>query len=316
MPVLPRQQRVVADVGGTNTRIAIYDPDCGLRQVSRFLNRDYHRFQDVLAQWLTDLAEAPPSHACLAVAAPPDGDTVVMLNNDWSFSCRELASQFGFTQLACINDFEANAYALPHLTEAERTPLQTGAGKPGSLATLGPGTGLGGATLDAAGARACEPGHMGLSPATELELAIFRQLLRQHDDVYAELLVSGPGLQRLYQTLGLVCGQATDPLDAAEISSRAQAGEDPLCVQALAIFCALLGSVSGDFVLATGAYKGLYLAGGIVPRILPFLRQSDFLQRFRAKGGMSAHLEAVDIFAITTAYPGLTGAAHAPLAHN
>jgi glucokinase len=154
---------------------------------------------------------------------------------------------------------------------------------------------------------------MGLAPASELELELFHYLLPRHGDVYAELLVSGPGLQHLYHALGAIKGHATLPLSPAEISTKAVTHECELCALTLNTFCALLGSICGDFMLANGAYGGLYLAGGFLPGMLDFLRQSTFVQRFQEKGKMRAHLAQVPLYAITSATTGLTGAAHAPL---
>jgi glucokinase len=311
--------RLVADVGGTNTRLALFDPGADeLRAVRTYENRDHARFEDIIACWLQSLDEPPPTTCCIAVAAPPAGDRVTMVNINWSFSCRDMARRFGFTRLGWINDFQAIAYALPHLGSTDRQLLHAGRkDAQGVLATMGPGTGLGGATLEiVAGiplARACEPGQMGLAAATALELEIVRLLLPDQGEIHAELLVSGPGLQRLYLSLAQIRGETVDQLAAAEISSRALQGQDELCVQTLNTFCALLGSACGDFVLANGAYGGLYLAGGIIPRLIPFLRASGFAERFREKGSMSDHLAGVPLYAITTAQPGLIGAAHAPL---
>ena len=310
--------RVVADVGGTSTRIALFDASEGTFRAERhYRNRDHRRFEDVIAAWLDGLPEAVPAEGCIAVAAPHTGDRVEMVNMDWSFSCRRVAASFGFRDFRRINDFEANAYALPHLGADDVEVLHDGPGTGGKLATVGPGTGLGGATLEeVAGSHhacACEPGHMGLSAASAEELELFRLLLPRHNDLYAELLLSGPGLQRLYLTLAEIRGEQATPLPAPAISAGATAGDDPLCQQALHTFCALLGSTCGDFLLANGAYGGLYLAGGILPQIIPFLRQSAFHQRLVAKGAMRQQLEAVPVSMITRPAPGLLGAAHAPL---
>lgn len=311
--------RLVADVGGTNTRLALYDARRDeFRALATYINREYRGIEDVIADWLSRLDEAPPQSGCIAIAAPPGDDRVTMSNLDWSFSCSELARRFHLQRVDWINDFTGNAYALPHLRVNDREELR--AGKPGTsrrLAVVGPGTGLGGATVEEVPgghlACACEPGHMGLSPADEEELELFRLLLPRHGNIYSELLVSGPGLQRLYEALAELRGQAVVARSPAEISGRALTGSDPLCVAALERFCALLGSACGDFILATGSYGGLYLAGGIVPRMIPFLRDSAFLERMAAKGAMRDHLSAVPVYAITTAHPGLVGAAHAPL---
>ncbi|MCP5128216.1 MAG: glucokinase [Pseudomonadales bacterium] len=315
----PQPIRVVADVGGTNTRLALFDPSRNeIRALSTYINREFALLEDIFTHWLDNLGEQPPTACCIAVAAPPSDDQVTMSNMDWSFSCSELATRFGFRQLRRLNDFEANAYALPHLASGDSLELYPGhpvAG--GRLATLGPGTGLGGAFLTSLDGSlqsfACEPGHMGLAPGTELELEIFRALLPRYGNIYAELLVSGPGLARLYVTLGEIRGERTVSLAPQEVSRLALAGEDKLCSLALDTFCALLGSASGDFLLATGSYGGLYLGGGIVPGLTSFMKTSAFHQRLVEKGAMREVLAGVPVHVITTGQPGLIGAAHAPL---
>ena len=310
--------RLVADIGGTNSRLALYDPVRDeLRSLCTYINRDYAQFEDIVRDWLQALPEPRPGECCLAVAAPPFDDRVSMINMDWSFSLGAMAQRFGFAQLRGINDFEGNAYALPHLDEHDLTVLQPGRSRSGAkLATVGPGTGLGGATLSwAAGtavACASEPGHMGLTPASELELELFRYFSSTGREVYAELLVSGPGLQRLYQAIGAIQGREIVALSPAEISARAQGNDCELCTLSLNTFCALLGSICGDYVLANGAYGGLYLAGGILPRMIEFLQKSTFVQRFQQKGKMQPHLAQVPVKIITSEVTGLIGAAHAP----
>lgn len=313
--------RMVADVGGTNTRIALFDPAAGkLRALTVFKNRDYSRFEDVISAWLGNLDEPAPQQCCIAVAAPPSQDLVTMSNIDWSFSCSELARRHGFRRLVRINDFESNAYALPHLGSEELTLLQSGdvSGVSSTLAVVGPGTGLGGSFLiqmpnGERRAQACEPGHSGLSPVTDLEMELFALLLTRHDYIYAELLVSGPGLLRLYQALAEIRGAGAEASRPAEVSRRALEGTDELSVLALNTFCGLLGSACGDFLLNTGSYGGLYLAGGILPGMANFLTNSPFLQRMQAKGAMRDQLARVPVQLINSDHPGLIGAAHAPL---
>ncbi|MEP5568197.1 MAG: glucokinase [Halioglobus sp.] len=311
--------RLTADVGGTNTRVALYDELAGdLRSVATFVNQDYDCLEDVLQTWRDTLIEDWPQTACIAAAAPPSGDQISMINLGWSFSCAALAEQFGFSQLRWLNDFQANAHSLPYLGTADLEPLHPGEQSEHSkLATVGPGTGLGGATLQWVNgtpiAIDAEPGHAGLSPGNELETELFRRLLPEHGDVYAELLVSGAGLVRLYTAIAELAGEMPQSLKPADVSRLGLEGEDRHCIQALETFCALLGSACGDFVLSNGAYGGLYIAGGIMPRMTEFLRDSDFLKRLQNKGLMSDHLARMPVQLITTEHPGLIGAAHAPL---
>ncbi|MEH6608146.1 MAG: glucokinase [Halioglobus sp.] len=312
--------RLVADVGGTNTRIALYDPASGdYFSAQNYINRDFVNFEDVVEHWLGNLSEASPEECCVAIASPLDGDQVNMVNMDWSFSRGEFSQRFAFKHIAWLNDFEGNAHALPHLQDDDLELLHAGhATSRSPLAVMGPGTGLGGATLDGIGTRQrvrrSEPGSMGLSPQSELELALFELLLTKHKDIYAELLISGPGLYRLYINL---CELAqTTPLakDPAEVSHLALTADDEHCLQALTVFCELLGSACADFILANGAYGGLYLAGGILPRMTDFLKASRFHQRLCKKGFMAKSLGKVPVYVITGTRTGLIGAAHAPLA--
>jgi glucokinase len=311
--------RLIADVGGTNTRLALFDEPTGeFRQVRNYTNGEYRSLAAVIETWRDQLDEAWPEAASIAAAAPPSDGVVTMVNIGWSFSAQSLAGDFGFQNVRTLNDFQANAHALPYLEDKDLAQIHPGAGGGNSkLATVGPGTGLGGATLQWVGgvpiALDAEPGHVGLSPGTELESAIFSHLLPDHHDIYAELLVSGAGLARLYQTVAALQGVAPEALAPADVSSRGLAGSDPLCVQALETFCALLGSACGDFLLSNGAYGGLYIAGGIAPRMVTFLRDSTFLDRLQGKGAMREHLARIPVFVITEEYPGLIGAAHAPL---
>jgi len=312
------ESRVVADIGGTNSRLAVFHESSGrFSSVATFRNSDHSSLEDILGLWQSNLKETCPANACFAIAAPLAGDRVKMVNIGWSFSRCELGHQFGFEHLHWLNDFEANAHALPHLQATDLTPVQPGKARDHEdVCTVGPGTGLGGAALRWIEGRPCafaaEPGHMGLSPGSDLELAIFRELLPIHGNIYAELLVSGKGLVTLYETIAHIAGATAEPLEPAEVSKRALEGKDPHCQQALGTFCALLGSACGDFLVANGIYGGLYIAGGIAPRIAGFLQSSEFLERMHSKGAMGEHLRATPVSIVTAEYPGLLGAAHAP----
>ena len=312
-------RRLVADVGGTNTRIALYDPASGeYLSAQNYINRDFAHLQDVVEHWLGCLPEGSPGECCIAIASPLESDRISMVNMDWSFSRAEFARHFAFERIAWLNDFEGNAHALPHLEGSDLKMLHAGSATGNSpLAIMGPGTGLGGATLDRDGTRQLvrrsEPGSMGLSPGSDLESALFDLLLSKHNDVYAELLISGPGLYRLYINLCELAQVTPRAKNPAEVSNLGLNSDDELCLQALTVFCELLGSACGDFILANGAYNGLYLAGGILPRMAEFLKGSRFHRRFCEKGSMAKILGEVPVHVITGTGTGLIGAAHAPL---
>lgn len=312
--------RLVADVGGTNSRVALFNPaDGSLHALRDYRNADHSDFGAVLETWFQDARAASPEAACIAVAAPPSGDTARMSNINWVLHGPQLARQFGIGRLRLINDFQANAFALPQLRREDCYTLQQGdTAVPRRLAVLGPGTGLGGAVLEmrASGPHVipCEPGQMDIAPRDALQAALWTVLQRQHPRIYAELLLSGAGLQRLYRALGVVEGRATHNLEAAGITTAGLAGSDPLCVAALEQFCALLGAACANFLLANGCYEALYLAGGILPRMLAFLQDSPFLARFHDTGPLQATLQRTAVNVITHRHPGLLGAGYAPLA--
>jgi glucokinase len=246
--------RLVADVGGTNTRIALWDSgQAELRGLRVFRNQDYQRLEDVIAHWLAQSGVEVPGEACIAVAAAPApaDSRIHMLNIDWDFSCSDLSRRFSIPRVQWINDFSAIAFALPFLQDGDRKLLYPGATTcGGKQAVVGPGTGLGGATAELRGSQIhispAEPGHMGLSPGSAMELEIFELLLTKHEYIYAELLVSGPGLQRIHRAICEIQGRHCEAINAAQISERAQTGSDSCCHAALELFCALLGSVCGD----------------------------------------------------------------------
>ena len=184
-----------------------------------------------MESWLQDLTTRAPDACCIAVAAPPSDDLVRMSNINWAFSCRDLADRFGFDRVNWLNDFQANAYSLPYLQDADRTVLHQGKARAGGkLAVMGPGTGLGGATLEQVKgqriATTCEPGHMGLAPGTTEELKLFAQLLPRYGELHAERLVSGPGLLLLYQSLAESSGQAALARTPDQISRAALRDQD------------------------------------------------------------------------------------------
>lgn len=319
MASLCSPSRLVADIGGTNSRLAVFDEGSReYRHLKTYLNCDYDSLAQIIASWRESLDEPPPKRACIAVAAAPGGDQVSMSSTGWEFSRAAIDKQYGFEQSRWLNDFEANAYSLPHLSSADYQALRGGSiDNTQGLAVVGPGTGFGGAALHWANglpkAHSCEPGHSGLSPANETELEVFRVLLQEHSSLYSELVNSGPGLVNLYMALAKVHGTAIDRLEPAQIASLALESNDALAKEALTLFCSLVGSACGDFLVHNGVYGGLFIAGGIIPRMIPFLRSSPFLKRLQSKGKMSTRLASLPVHVITTDFPGLIGAAYAPL---
>jgi len=307
---------LVADIGGTNARFALLHPgEARPRDELTLAVDDYPTIEGAIHSYLDQCgADLRPRQACLAIACPVTRAPITMTNNGWSFSKRELQRTLTLERLAVINDYAAQAYAIPHLLDDERVKVGGGEGLPGQpLAMLGPGTGLGVGGLVNPGADpvavVTEGGHVDFAPANELEIDILRYLWRQYPHVSVERLLSGMGLTNLHQALAAIRSQVAAPLSPAQISQGALQAQDPLCREVLSCFCAMLGSVAGDTALTLGAQGGVYITGGIIPRMLEFFAQSEFRARFEAKGRFGAYLQAIPTYVVTAAQPGLLGAA-------
>jgi glucokinase len=225
-----------------------------------------------------------------------------------------LRRQLGFRRLHVVNDFVANAAAIPHLGEKDR--LQIGGGAPvdgAPVGIIGPGTGLGVGALapspNGPVTIAGEGGHVTMTPASAQESAILDLMRKRYDHVSAERLLSGPGLVNLYNTLCELAEIPAAPFTPAQIISPGIWNKDPRTREATAIFCAMLGTVAGNLALTLGARGGIYIAGGIVPRLAQFFAQSEFRSRFEAKGRMRGYLAAIPTYLIVRPHPELLGAA-------
>lgn len=312
---------LVGDIGGTNARFALVDlsaPGIELCESKSLANADFASLQHAIEHYLAGVS-AQPRRAALAVACPVGSDEIRLTNRAWSFSQRELQATLGLSELRMLNDFGAVAWAIPALQADDlvtlhgtfETPLQ------GPISVLGPGTGLGVALL--VGSPQCgwqvvetEGGHVGFAPIGDEERAISAWLTAQHGRTSTERLLCGKGLSEIDAVLrsaGAETSLEMPPLrDPADVVQTALEGHDIPARQALARFCAVLGSVAGDCALIHGA-RSVVIAGGIMPRFIPFLRSSAFRERFLAKGRMAALLESVPIHVITHPHPGLLGAA-------
>lgn len=311
---------LIGDIGGTNARFALFDPSApggALLEARSLRNADFGSLQHAAEHYLASVGAAP-SRAAIAVACPVTGDEIRLTNRAWSFSREELRQSLGLRQLEIINDFGAVAWAVPQLRTTDRTTLHGAADAPvrGPVTVIGPGTGLGVALLVGEDGRwqvvETEGGHVSFAALGEEEAAIARWVTARFGRCSTERLLSGAGLSHLHAALAdtpysVPEAQLRDP---ADIVAAALEGHDLLARRTLARFCAVLGSVCGDAALIHGA-RTVMIAGGIVPRFLPFLRTSAFRERFLAKGRFAALLESVAIHAVTHPSPGLLGAAEA-----
>lgn len=320
---VPNTLAMIADIGGTNARFALTDlasprPQLLLQQSLR--NAEFASLQHAVEHYLARVG-AQPRHAAIAVACPVGADEIRLTNRAWSFSRSELQRSLGLVSLDMINDFGAVAWAIPALSGDEVVTLHGTDDTPlrGPVSVLGPGTGLGVAMLVGDEARGwqvveTEGGHVSFAALGDEEQAIARWMTAKFGRVSNERLLCGAGLSHIDGALaaGDDLSSALDPRaqfrDPAAIVEAARDGHDLIARRTLARFCAVLGSVAGDAALIHGA-RTVMIAGGIVPRFLPFLRSSAFRERFLAKGRFAAYLESVTIRVVTHPNPGLLGAA-------
>lgn len=314
--------RLLADIGATNARYAWQDTDGEApKDVRIYPCKDHPTLQASMEAYLRDTGRPAPRWCAVGIANPVTGDQVKMTNHDWSFSISQLRAALGMERLVVINDFTALALALPALKPDEL--VQVGGGAPvadAAIGLIGPGTGLGVSGLIPSGTPGRyvplqgEGGHVSLSPATAREAEVVLALYRRYGHASVERAVSGSGLVWLYEALldleGAPAG--TTVPEAAEISRRALAQEDPRSIETLSLFFAFLGSAAGNLALTLGAVGGIYVGGGIVPRMLDTFRASSFRERFEAKGRFRPLLAGIPVYVITAATsPALLGASRA-----
>ena len=303
--------RLLADVGGTNARFALETAPRKFEAVAVLACADYPSLGAALQAYLTGPAVRPVytgaiRHAAIAIANPVGGDAVSMTNHHWSFSIAALKRELGLATLLVVNDFSALAMALPWLDPSQRLQVGGGVAQPGrTIGLVGPGTGLGVSGIIPAGkgwvALESEGGHASFAPGDEFEIGILRTLWSEHGHASAERLLSGGGIELIYRSLS---GQA---LGAAEITRRALDGGSSDCLRAVECFCAVLGTVAGNVALTLGATGGMYIGGGIVPRLGTLFARSPFRARFEAKGRLGAYVARIPTYLITEEYPAFLG---------
>lgn len=306
---------LLADVGATHTRLALYSRGCGIGDPLKVRNVDYDSLENVVVAYLSRCsAKDKPRLAAFAVAGPVQDEEVTITNLGWHLSVPAFKQRIGFDAVHVMNDFCAVALSVPALKPNEVVAIGQGAPEQGgAIGVLGPGTGLGVAGLVQAGTSwipiAGEGGHVTLAPRNDRELALLQMLQLRFDHVSAERVLSGPGIRNLYSILAQQQGR-TDPAPAAsEISARALSGSDAIAEQALDVFFLMLGTVAGNLALTLGASGGIYLAGGILPELRDRLLSSGFRKRFTDKGRYRAYLEAIPTYLITADTPALIGLA-------
>ena len=304
--------RLLADIGGTNARFALETGPGEIGQVQVYPCADYPGVADVIKKYLKDSKIGRVNHAAIAIANPVDGDQVSMTNHDWTFSIEATRRALGFDTLLVVNDFTALAMALPGLTDTQRVQVGGGARRPNSvIGLLGAGTGLGVSGLIPADDRwialGSEGGHATFAPADEREDLVLQYARKKWSHVSFERVSAGPGIEVVYRALAARDKKRVPTsFDTSEVVKRALEGE-PLAAESVDVFCGILGTFAGNIAVTLGALGGIYIGGGVVPRLGEFFERSSFRERFEAKGRFEAYLQSVPTYVITAEYPAFLG---------
>jgi glucokinase len=303
---------LLGDIGGTTVRLAVLTGDA-VGPIDHLAVAQYRSLIDAIEDFLGGRDDRNRiGAAVLDVAGPIEGGRCVLVNSQWTVDAAALHAAFGFEPILLINDFEAVAHALPHLGQADVRPVAVGRpSRVESLAVIGPGTGLGMAGVirrdDRVTIVPTEGGHATLPGTTPREDTVIAYLRGKFHHVSAERALSGPGLENLYEAIAAIDGIAVPGRTAAEITRDALDRSCPVCAAAVDMFCAMLGTVAGDLALMFRARGGVYIAGGIVPRIVELLARSEFNARFMAKGRFRPYLEDIPVAVIVNPDPAFLG---------
>jgi glucokinase len=309
--------RLIADIGGTFARFALEVAPHVFEQTESLRCEDFADFHAAITAYLAGLkgvAHGDIKQAAVAIANPVAGDQVRMTNYHWQFSIEQMRQRLNFDNLVVVNDFTALAMAVPTLTSQQRRQFGGGAAIPRSMIGLiGAGTGLGVSGLIPADdgwiALGTEGGHTSFSPHDEREIAILQYAWRTHKHVSFERLTSGSGIELIFRALTDRAGLPERTLDAPEITRLALEGSDPLCKETIDVFCAILGTAAANLAVSQGAFGGIYIGGGIVPRLGLYFDQSPFRERFEDKGRFTDYMKGIPTFVITATNATLLGAA-------
>ena len=306
-------QKFVADVGGTNIRVARVT-ESGVTDIKKYMCNDFASIDLAITQYFSDMPEHSFTQGCIAIACPVLGDQVVMTNHSWAFSQNALRSQLKLDALFVINDFTAVAHSLPVLGKDQVVQIGEGTAKEnGNIAVFGPGTGLGveHITMTSTGWQTLdgEGGHVDFAPVDETDVVVWRHLQSTLGRASAEEVMSGRGLHNIYTALA---NHASSPVvftEPAQITEAALNGTCELAEATLTQFCRIMGSFAGNLALNMATTGGIFIGGGIANRFPEFIQNSDFRARFEAKGQMKHYVKDIPTYLIAEPDHGLLGAA-------
>jgi glucokinase len=299
-----REPRLLADIGATFARFCIEQLPGQFEHVAVLACEEHAGFTAIVQRYLDGLPGVRPRHGAVAIANPVESDRVRMTNRDWAFSIREAQAELQLHTLLVVNNFTALAMALPRLPAGGRRQVGGGSAQVnGVIGLLGPGTGLGVSGLIPNGDRwvtlATEGGHASFAPTDARELRVLQHAWKTMPRVSAERLLSGPGLELIHQALSDGHPEQAMKSSAAQIVEAALEGRSSLALETIDCFCGMLGTMASDLALTLGATGGIYVGGGIVPRLGELFDRSPFRERFEAKGRLSTYVERIPTYVLT-----------------
>lgn len=311
---------LVADIGGTNMRIAQTNGVNSIEQIKKYKVTDYASPEATLRAYMSEVGLDKVDQVCLAIACPINSDIVAMTNHDWSFSIKETKASLGLSKLFVINDFTAIALSVPFLSDEQKIKVGSGEAQAKQpIAVCGAGTGLGVAHVINVNDKWIplpgEGGHVDFAPNNDEEAYVLKFLANELGHVSAERLLSGQGIANIYRALAAKSDMAEKALEPAQVTEKALANSCPVCKASLDMFCEAIGSFAGNLALNLNTTSGVYIAGGVVPRFIEYVLNSSFRKRFDAKGRFEALNKNIPVYIVTEEQPGLLGAA-AYLAQN
>ncbi len=309
--------RLIADIGGTNVRFALVPAGSKRpQQEKNLVCSDFPGLEQAARHYLAAEGLSTVSEAAVDVATAITGDVVKLTNSPWVFSIEQTRRALSVTRLLVINDFTALALSLPLLQPNELRPVGGGSVLKGApIALIGAGTGLGVSALIPCGEHWVpiqgEGGHTAFSPMDEREDGVLKVLRGGYGHVSTERLASGPGLVAIYKALCALDQTPVKTLKPEQVTDAGLNASDPKCAEALRIFCAVLGTAAANLVVTLGARGGVYIGGGIVPRLGDYFLHSPFRARFEQKGRFSDYVAKVPVWIILAENPALRGLASA-----
>ena len=308
---------LITELGGTYARFALCHSlsNPAPERISVMPCSRFSSIYEAIAWYMSEQSIRAVDNVCLAIAGPAKGPEYRLTNSTWSFDIDSVRQITGTKEIKVVNDFAALAAYVPHAADDELLNIRAGrSDDSGPRLVLGPGTGMGMAMLIPIGddlrVFPSEGGNVGFSPATHLEIEILNVLHKSMGRVLVEDMLSGNGLVLLHKTLCAIRDTKPQSFSAVKITELALAQKDPVCKDTVNIFCGIMGEYAGDMVLATGASGGVYLGGGILPRIASMLASGTFCARFSAKRKVPEFVKDVPVWLITAKYPALIGACY------